>query len=86
VNEKSQRCLNVEGGSRANGARLIQWDCVRTRNTAWSFRTVGGHAYLESDSSQLCMNVSGGSVANGAPIIQWNCDPSPNNWWYLRPA
>jgi hypothetical protein len=38
VNENSQRCLNVEGASTANGAPIVQWSCDRMPSNWWYLR------------------------------------------------
>src|ERR1700680_725621 len=32
---QSNKCLNVAGASHANGAKIIQWDCIPTASDEW---------------------------------------------------
>jgi hypothetical protein len=32
---QSNKCLNVSGDSTANGAKIIQWDCISTASNEW---------------------------------------------------
>lgn len=41
IAKHSGRCMDVEGVSTANGARLQQWDCNWTGNQQWKFQGVG---------------------------------------------
>src|SRR5262249_32675980 len=35
VNAKDNRCLDVNGGSKDNGAQIVQWDCHGGPNQQW---------------------------------------------------
>ena len=72
----SGQCLNVNQGSRAAGAALIQWPCqgLTTNNDQWRIERAAGDNYrVVSRSSGLCLNVESGSTATGAGLIQWPC-------------
>lgn len=85
-NEASGKCLNVQGGSTANSAKVIQFACggSSAHNDQWStvkIRTVGGADYynLVNRKSHRCMNIQGGSTASGADLIQFTCSSGANS-------
>jgi hypothetical protein len=79
VSEASGKCLNVAGGSHANGADVVQWACVNAPNNRWYLNEVGNSVWqFRAEHSNKCMNVAGGSSANGADIVQWACVGATN--------
>jgi V8-like Glu-specific endopeptidase len=77
VNGKSGRCIGVDGGSTANGARVAQYDCGTTSptgNQAWRFVADGGHLRVVNGKSGRCMSVVNASDSAGAFIEQATCD------------
>lgn len=84
VSLESGKCLNVEGASYHDGARVIQWDCADTPNSHWRFEPVPGHPdyfRIHAGNSDKCLNVEGGSIVNGARLIQWPCTGNNNENW-----
>ncbi|MFJ2443419.1 MULTISPECIES: family 43 glycosylhydrolase [unclassified Streptomyces] len=73
VNRNSGKCLDVEGGSTADGANVRQWACDGGTSQRWRIEDLG------DDTSRL-VNVAGGkvldtadcSVADGADLRQWS--------------
>lgn len=73
VNRNSGKCLEVEGGSSADGANVLQWACNGGTNQRWRVDDLG------NDTSRL-VNVASGkvldtadcSVADGADLRQWS--------------
>lgn len=73
VNRNSGKCLEVEGGSGADGANVLQWACNGGTNQRWRVDDLG------NDTSRL-VNVASGkvldtadcSVADGADLRQWS--------------
>jgi hypothetical protein len=79
---QSGRCLDVTGGSTANGANVIQWACHDGSNQRWTLQAVGaGYYRLVVDHSDKCLDVTGGSTVNGANVIQWTCHNGFNQQW-----
>lgn len=79
VAKHSGRCMDVYGGSRDNGAAIIQWDCHNGDNQAWSLVPVGGDYYkLVAAHSGKCLDVYGASRDNGARLIQSDCHGGDN--------
>ncbi|WP_412752074.1 RICIN domain-containing protein [Krasilnikovia sp. M28-CT-15] len=90
VNQQSNRCAEIPGYSKKNGAHVDQFTCaydVHT-NEMWEFRYVKRshgvalHQIINA-ASRKCMNVAGASTANGAAVVQWPCSRSATNGlWY----
>jgi hypothetical protein len=88
VNGKSGRCIGVDGGSMANGARIAQYDCGPTGivgNQAWEMVPDGEQFRLRNGKSGKCMTVAGGSDAADARLEQHSCSGATNQrFWYVR--
>jgi len=82
----SGKCMDVSGGSRENGAAIIQWDCHGGDNQQWNLVPVGSYYKLIARHSGKCLDVSGGSYDSGANIIQWDCHGGDNQLWRLEPT
>ncbi|MER5518513.1 RICIN domain-containing protein [Streptomyces sp. NPDC002763] len=86
VNRNSYKCMDVEGPSYEDGAKVHQWECYNGPSQAWRVETVGGTWFrLVNYHSGKCLDVEASSTADGARIHQWGCLPSlPNNqpWRY----
>ncbi|MET9436675.1 family 43 glycosylhydrolase [Streptomyces sp. NPDC006551] len=73
VNRNSGKCLDVAGGSTADGTNIAQWTCNGGAHQKWRIEDLG------DDTSQL-VNVATGkvmdtadcSVADGADLRQWS--------------
>ncbi|MGI5459104.1 family 43 glycosylhydrolase [Streptomyces sp. CA-249302] len=73
VNRNSGKCLDVDGGSTADGANVFQWTCNGGSNQKWKVED------LADDTNRL-VNVATGKVldtadcstADGADIRQWS--------------
>jgi len=76
--------LDVAGGSRDNGARLVLWSLHRGTNQQWRFERQGNGAYkIQAIHSGRLLEVRGASRQSGAQIIQWQeerCAPICNNF------
>jgi LysM repeat protein len=78
VAKHSNRCMDVAGGSRDNGAWIIQWDCHGGDNQAWNLVQVGDYYKLVAKHSGKCADVYGVSRDNGARLVQWDCNGGDN--------
>ncbi|BCY11438.1 ricin-type beta-trefoil lectin domain protein [Actinoplanes sp. L3-i22] len=73
-NPQSTRCLDVSGGSTADGATVLTWDCHGGANQKWTrtsageLRGVGGK----------CLDVYGNGTADGTRIVTWTCNGGAN--------
>ena len=76
----SDKCLDVQGGSTANSAHLIQFQCHDGPNQRFRFQRIFGNIYeiRPVHSSNKCLDVQGGSTANSAHLIQFQCHDGPN--------
>lgn len=84
-NVSSGKCMNVEGGSLATKAHVIQYSCAGSfQNSQWAFVEVTpGTYWLLAKQSGLCLNVTGASLANGAKLIQYTCGYYTNEYVQL---
>lgn len=83
VNTKDNRCLDVNGASKDNGAQVLQWDCHNGPNQQWRLQRDGDGFRFISLNSGRCIGVDSGSPNPGAAARQWDCDNSPNQRWKL---
>jgi pectate lyase C len=85
VNVNSNKCLDVNGRSTADGARVIQWTCNGQTNQRWRSEDAGsGYVRLRAVHSNKCMDVAGVSTADGALIQQWTCGSGQNQQFLLQ--
>ncbi|MDR7382118.1 RICIN domain-containing protein [Promicromonospora iranensis] len=76
--------LQIDGGSTATGARLVQG--TRTDATNQQFRFVdagGGYYKIQARHSNLLLDVYAKSTANGADIVQWSDSGTTNQHWQI---
>lgn len=85
VAQHSGKCLNISGGSTADGAQLIQWDCqaAGATNDQWSLTAVGDRYRITSRSSGRCVSASGPA---GSTIVQRSCGATPNDQFGVAAA
>jgi hypothetical protein len=80
----SGRCVDINGGSTASGATIIQWDCHGGPNQTFSLVDQGGGYFaIKPKHSGKCLDVADASLANGAPLIQWDCHGGDNQKFRL---
>ncbi|SPE58238.1 Extracellular exo-alpha-L-arabinofuranosidase precursor [Streptomyces netropsis] len=74
VNLHSGKCLEVAGGSQANGARVQQYSCNGTVAQQWNKRpTSDGYFQLVVASSGKCLEIANASQANNYRAQQNPC-------------
>jgi hypothetical protein len=81
----SNKCLNVQGNSTANSAKIVQYACSSTA-TNDKFKLVpkgSGTYWIQGVGSGKCFNVQGNSTANSAVIIQYTCATTANSLWWI---
>ncbi|MFJ3672581.1 ricin-type beta-trefoil lectin domain protein [Streptomyces sp. NPDC090106] len=76
------KCMNVSGGSTANGA-LINWTTCNGSG-AQQFRLNSSHDLTNPQSGSKCVDVKNKSTANGANLQLWTCGGTPNQKWSTR--
>jgi endoglucanase len=88
-NAKSGKCLNVQGASTVNSAKIIQYTCggSTTYNDQWylSLWDCCDWYHIINRKSGKCLNVQGANPESGADLIQYTCTGAAYNdqWsWY----
>lgn len=81
----SGKCLDVFGGSSADGSGIIQYTCNGQNNQKWILRPYKDAYQVVVNHSGKCLNVSGASQADAAETIQALCTGANNQLWYARP-
>ncbi|MCG5440382.1 RICIN domain-containing protein, partial [Micromonospora foliorum] len=78
------QCLDVEGGSGDDGARLQQFPCHGEANQQWRFGGTGtGAVLLVAAHSNKCAQADDDAVEAGEDIRQRPCDGRPAQQWTL---
>lgn len=76
--------LAIEGISKDNGARLVQWDYVEQANHQFYVRMIADGIYVISAvHSGKYINAAGQGIADGTPVIQWDYAAQDNVRWKL---
>ncbi len=75
----TERCLDVEGASAADGATAQQYLCNSGFAQRWLARGLSNGKYqlLAETGKNRCLDVDGGSALDGARIQQWTCNGTP---------
>jgi hypothetical protein len=81
LNRAANRCLDVSGGSQANGAQLIIWDCNGGTNQQWA-ATAAGELRVYGTK---CLDVLNHATAPNSPVSIWDCTGGTNQRWTLNP-
>lgn len=76
--------LAIDGASKDNGARLVQWDYVDQANHKFYVRNIdNGYVEISAVHSNRFLNAAGQSKADGTPIIQWDYVRQDNVKWRI---
>ncbi|MFR9800416.1 ricin-type beta-trefoil lectin domain protein [Streptomyces sp. MS06] len=70
------KCLDVAGGSTADGTPVQLYDCNGTAAQQWTVRPDGSIRALGK-----CLDVSGGSTADGAKVQLYTCNGTGAQQW-----
>jgi uncharacterized repeat protein (TIGR03806 family) len=75
----SHKCMDLDSGNNANGAKIHQWACDGGQNQKFRVEkgTDGGFSLVNVKSNK-CVDVSDISQANGAKVHQWTCSNNAN--------
>ncbi|MFI6786096.1 RICIN domain-containing protein [Nonomuraea sp. NPDC050383] len=76
----SGRCLDVSGGSPANGAQVRIWDCNGQAAQQWTSTSSGELRVYGTK----CLDVNGAGTADGTAVIIWDCNGQANQQWRLN--
>ncbi|KUL27024.1 ThuA domain-containing protein [Actinoplanes awajinensis] len=77
----ANKCLDVNGGSSLDGAKIQLWTCNGSGAQNWS---VSGQVW-RNPSSNKCLDVAGGATANGTKVQLWTCNGSAAQNWVAYP-
>ncbi|QFU89875.1 RICIN domain-containing protein [Amycolatopsis sp. YIM 10] len=80
VGAQSGRCVDVTGGSTANGTGTQLWDCNGAAGQQWN-HTAGKQLVVYGGK---CLDASGQGTANGTAAIIWDCHSGTNQQWNLN--
>ncbi|MFJ4922584.1 ricin-type beta-trefoil lectin domain protein [Streptomyces sp. NPDC088725] len=75
------KCLDIAGGSTANGAAAQVYTCNGSAAQQWSVKPDGSIQGLGK-----CLDVNAGSVADGAKVQLYDCNGSGAQQWRLESA
>ena len=70
------KCVDVAGGSSANGTPVQLFDCNDTAAQRWSVTTEGTVEALGK-----CLDVAGGATANGTAVQLYECNGTGAQQW-----
>ncbi|MGI9597372.1 MAG: RICIN domain-containing protein [Acidimicrobiales bacterium] len=76
--QHSGLCVEVAGGSTANGARVDQENCDGGSNQRFEMVSSGTGFSLKAVHSGKCLDVAGWSQSNGGDVIQFTCNGAAN--------
>lgn len=80
----SRQCLDVEGNSSNDGARLTQWDCHPGHNQQFRRLNVADNLFrLEARHSGKCVTADN-STLHAAQVRQVSCTNATTQHWSLR--
>ena len=72
------KCLDVSGGSTADGTAAVIWDCNGQASQQWNVNADGTITGMQSGK---CLDAFGRGTANGTKIIIWSCNGGTNQKW-----
>jgi Ricin-type beta-trefoil lectin domain/Jacalin-like lectin domain len=84
VNRTSALCIDVNGGTMADGTSVIQWACNGGANQTWSYDDTTGMIRSMND-PHYCLDNSG-AYGDGAQLIIWTCTGNNNQRFKYDPA
>ncbi|OEJ28397.1 glycosyl hydrolase [Streptomyces agglomeratus] len=76
----NSKCLDVAGGSSADGTQVQLWTCNAGAAQRW---TLPGDGTLRA--LNKCLDVSGGGTADGTKIQLWTCNGTGAQQWQPQP-
>jgi alpha-galactosidase len=77
----SGRCLDITGGSQANGTLAAIWDCNGNANQRFTSTSAGE---LRVYGGTKCLDVVGAATANGTAVNIWDCNGQANQRFRLN--
>lgn len=84
VCRQSNKSIDVNGSSTANGGSIVQWDYWGGTNQQWKFTSLGGGAFaITNRNSNKSLDVNGSSTTGGTGIVQWDYWGGTNQQWII---
>lgn len=81
---QSNKSLDVNGSSTANGGAIIQWDYWGGNNQQWKITNLGnGYFSIINRNSNKALDVNGSSTTSGANVVQWDYWGGNNQQWKI---
>lgn len=73
------KCMDVDGGSSANGTAVQLWTCNSSEAQWWTARSDGTLRALDK-----CLDAKGFGTANGTQVGLWDCNGGTNQVWQVH--
>ncbi len=80
VGAASQRCLDINGNSTANGTQAQIWDCNGGTNQSWTY---GSSQYLVVYGNK-CLQASNGGTSAGTAVVIGDCTGQASQRWNVN--
>ncbi|WP_341719386.1 RICIN domain-containing protein [Micromonospora sp. FIMYZ51] len=80
VGGQSGRCIEVPGGTTANGTQVQLWDCAGSTHQRWTYtasKQLTGYG-------NKCLDANGAGTTNGTTVIIWDCHGGLNQQWNIN--
>ncbi|MFY7865730.1 lectin [Roseateles sp.] len=72
-------CLDVDGGSQNDGARVLAWQCNGGQNQRW----MRSGNQIRSQMNGKCLDIRDGNARPGQQVLMWRCNGGQNQrWWW----
>ncbi|MFI9326457.1 ricin-type beta-trefoil lectin domain protein [Kitasatospora sp. NPDC052868] len=75
----ANKCVDVRGGSNANGTPVQIWDCLGNTSQAWK---IGADGTLRALGK--CLDVKGGGTGNATVVQTYDCNGTGAQQWQVR--
>lgn len=80
----SGKCLDINGGSKANGAIVQQWQCNGSGAQVFRLASLDGGFYkIVNPQSGKALDIRDASVAAGAQLLQWDYTGGQNQQFQI---
>jgi hypothetical protein len=83
INRNSGKLLDVDNGSTADGANVLQWSDNGGSNQRWVITNTSNGYTIKCVKSGKLLDVDNGSTANGANVLQWFDNGGSNQRWNI---
>ncbi|MFD0346978.1 ricin-type beta-trefoil lectin domain protein [Kitasatospora aburaviensis] len=75
----ADKCVDVKGGTNANGTPVQIWDCLGNAAQRWKIGTDGTIRALGK-----CLDVQGGNTGNATRVQVYDCNGTGAQQWQVR--